>query len=100
MKISDYANPSIFLSLISYFKKKYNENKIYNYLRNNTEDKGGKQWVAITKIQKELKISRENIGKVMDFSTRIYYRSPKNPYEIGLYTKTKSKYEDDKMTFI
>jgi hypothetical protein len=80
------------IRLILQSRKKHRENVIYKFLKNNTVDKGGEQFLKIDFVSKELAIQPMEIKAVVENSSRIFFH-PNDNQKVGIYD-LKSVYED------
>lgn len=80
------------IGIILRSRKKHRENLVYKFLKKNTEDKGGKQFLPIRLVSKELEIPPKEIKAAAENSSRIFFH-PSDDQEIGIY-EFKSVYEE------
>jgi len=79
--------------IIRHFRRTAKEKRVFKFLRNNTMDKAGQQFLSINLVATKLNIGKHALLDIVNDSSRIFF-CPSNKDSIGIYATERSIYEE------
>lgn len=79
--------------IIRHFRRTAKEKRVFKFLKSNTTDKAGQQFLSINLVATKLNIGERALLDIVHDSSRIFF-CPSNKDSIGIYATERSIYEE------